>query len=192
MGTREDTAALLDDADEQIDWLKAIHDQALTDQTARSRFRARIKSVLEQQRSTLDYAAVDITERFGEPRGLVYYPFASNDPNFDAEIDKKMPGVRSTRPDIVAVVRQHQPYQQSQQWLGELNQLTRARKHNRLGLNIIRETQRVRVTEDTTGAYVEWEGLEFRQAEGHVELRSQPGSLLIHPEPGRDPSAPAV
>jgi hypothetical protein len=91
MSAREDIGALLADAQEQIDGtLPDLHHKSLTDPNARPRFRARVKSVLEQQRSILDYLAVDITTRLGTPSGFIYYPLAQNEASFNAEIDNKM------------------------------------------------------------------------------------------------------
>jgi hypothetical protein len=191
--TQEDIAALLADAREQIDGpLSQLHDEAPANASARGRFRARVKSVLEQYRSALDYLAVDITNRYGKPTGLIYYPLAQSDSNFAAEMDNKMPGVRVARPAVADAIRGWQPYKPGIEWLRQLNQLAREQKHNRLTLQMVRETIKCKVTERATGAYVEWYGLTFRPGPTPrtTLLDSQGGPIAIHPEPGRLPAAP--
>jgi hypothetical protein len=67
--------------------------------------------VLENLRSSLDYLAVDITERYGARKGLVYYPLAQSEHEFPAEMDTKMPGVAPANPEIADAIKRHQPYQ---------------------------------------------------------------------------------
>ena len=193
MSTKEDIAALLADAQEQMEGsLPQLHDEALTNQSARQRFRARIKSVLEQQRSALDYLAVEVTARHGTPKGLLYYPLAQDDANFSAEVDNKMPGVRAARPDIADVIKSWQPYKPAVEWLRQLNSLAREQKHNRLTLQMVRGTTKCRVTERSTGTFVEWYGLTFRPGPhpGSAAIDSQGGPIEIRPEPNRPPTAP--
>ena len=195
MGTQEDIAALLADAKEQITrTLPQLHNEALANQDVRPRFRARIKSVLEQQRSALDYLAVEITNRYGTPKGLIYYPLAQSDANFSFEMDHKMPGVRPARQDIESAIKKWQPYQPGMEWMRELNQLAREQKHNRLSLQTVRDTIKCKVTENATGAYVEWYGLTFRAGSqpGSCIIDSQGGPVGIWPEPNRPATSPKL
>lgn len=193
MSAREDINALLDDANEQIrETLPTLHEESLENENARPRFRARIKSVLEQLRSTLDYLAVELTGRYGTPKGLIYYPLAQGSQDYQTEIDKKMPGVAVARPDIAQVIQKWQPFQPGKEWLRELNQLAREQKHNRLTLQLIRGTFRCRVTERNTGAFVEWFGLTFRPGPhaGSCIIDSQGGPIVLRPEANRSPTSP--
>ena len=193
MGATEDIDLLLRDADEQLEVAAALHDPALEDNAARGRFRTRVKNVLENQRSALDYLAVAITERYGHRRGLTYYPLAQSQGQLKAEIDSKMPGVRVNRPDIAEAIARHQPY--DQEWLQNLSRLTREQKHNRLSVQLVREVYQCRVTEVKTGAFVQWHGLRFKvlgsdgtKILGAIE--SDGGAVEIRPEPGRSESSP--
>jgi hypothetical protein len=187
----DDIAAILDDAQEQTKALQALHDEALDKEAARPRFRARVKSVLEQERSALDYLAVEITNRYGAPKGLIYYPLAQNMYDFPAEIEKKMPGVAAAVPKVATAIEKWQPYQPGVE-LRDLNQLAREQKHNRLTLQLVRDTTWCRITEDATGASVEWYGLAFRPgpSPGVTMIDSQGGPIVIRPEPGRPDTAP--
>jgi hypothetical protein len=192
MSALEDIGALFDDAQEKITRLQVLHDEALANESLQSRFRAGVKSVLEQERSALDYLAVEITERYGTPKGMIYYPLAQSESDFSLQMQSKMPGVAAAAPAIAAVIKKWQPYQQSGEWLRHLNQLAREQKHNRLTLQIVRNTVRCRVTEDATGAYVEWYGLKFRSGPrpGVIQVDSQSAPIILRPEPNRPATAP--
>lgn len=192
MSALEDIAAILDDAQELISTLQALHDEALDKEAARPRFRARVKSVLEQERSALDYLAVEITKGYGTPRGLIYYPLAKSAHDFPMEMESKMSGVRAAAPEVATVIEKWQPYQPGAGWLRDLNQLAREQKHNRLTLQLVRDTIMCRVTEDATGAFVEWYGMAFRAdpKPGIIMIDSQSGPIIIQPEPNRPDTAP--
>jgi hypothetical protein len=186
----DDIKALLNDAVEQFDVVKELHDAALEDPDARSKFKTRVKNVLENQRSVLDYLAVGITKQFGTPkRGFIYYPLAQSENEFPVLMENKMPGVAAAEPDIAAAVKRHQPYHSRNLWLRELNQLTREQKHNQLSPQLVREGFQCRVTEKKTGAFVQWRGFSFT----HGRLEFVAGALMqLEPEPGRDPTAPKL
>ena len=188
MGWVDDIQALLTDADNQIEVVKELHDKALIDASVRSQFKTRIKNILENQRSALDYLAVAITKQYGTPKGLLYYPLAQNQDEFPAEMDRKMPGVAAAEPGIAAAIERHQPYHPIMEWLRELNQLTREQKHNQLSPQLVREVYQCRVTEKKTGAFVQWEGLRFDPGKVH----SVGGTIQLEPEPDREPTAPKL
>ena len=189
MTTIDDIAALLDDADEQISAAAALHDQAFADTNARRRFKTRIKNVLENQRSSLDYLAVAITKQYGSPTGLIYYPLAHADAGFQSEMDGKMPGVASAEPTIAATIRKYQPYQPGMEWLRHLNRLTREQKHNRLSTQLVRQGYQCRVTEKATGAYVQWHGMTFAPGQFISDVGF---SIELFSGPHRPPDAPAL
>lgn len=182
----DDVAALMEDADEQLQVIRTLHDQALADAAVRQRFKTRIKNVLENHRSALDYLAVGITNAYGTPKGFIYFPLAQSEHEFPAEMEKKMPGVMASRPNIAGALRQYQPYQPGRDWLHTLNQLTREQKHNELSAQIVREVYQCRVTEKATGAAVQWYGLRFEVG----RIVSSGGAIIPRPELNRPPSAP--
>ncbi len=76
-----------------------------------------------------------------------------------------MPGVAIGAPQVAAAIEKWQPFQPGMDWLRDLNVLTREQKHNRLTLQLVRDTTWCRVTEDATGAFVECYGLGFCPAQ---------------------------
>lgn len=188
MGTLTDIDAILQESDAQIAAASALHDEAFKSQPLRDAFRAKVKTIIEQQRSALDYLAVGITEKHGIPKGMLYYPLAQVDGEFASRMESKMPGVATAVPAIADVIRKYQPYQTAHGWIRELNTLAREQKHNRLTLQLVRSTYVCRVVEDDTGAYVEWEGLSLQPG----MINSQGGTMYFRPNPDRDPSAPKL
>jgi hypothetical protein len=189
MAALDDIQAILGESNVQLEQLGALHDVAFTDPSARRRLQLKVKVIVEQLRSILDYVAVDITNQYGAPKGNISYPLAQDDEGFRAEIDRRMPGVAASRPDIADVVRTHQPYNPRHDWLRQLNVLARAHKHNKLGIHLLRGTLRTTVTEDATGAFVEWWGIRFEPGvldggEGFGRIR------YCQNAPSRDPNAP--
>src|SRR4051794_2940679 len=120
----DDINALLNDAEEQIEAVEDLHDVALTDPITLQRFKTRIKNVLEAQRSALDYLAVGLTETFGKPKGLIYFPLAQAADEFPDVMDRHMPGVATARKEIAVAIEKHQPYHPNMDSLRHLNQLT--------------------------------------------------------------------
>lgn len=176
MGTIDDIMALLADARAAIGEAEHLHHAALTDASLRPAFRTKVKTILEHQRSALDYLAVGITHRYGSPKGNIYYPLAQGSADFAAQMKLKMPGVETAAPTVAAAIRSFQPDQPGCEWIRELNQLAREQKHNRLTLQILRDTFRCKVTEDATGCTVEWHGLRFEN--GRID--SQGGTITFN------------
>jgi hypothetical protein len=188
----DDVLALLDDADEQMELAAQLHDEALHDQRVRGRFKTRIKNVVEAQRSALDYLAVEITNRHGTPKGLIYYPLAQAPNEFGPQMDSKMPGVATADPSIASTIERFQPYQPDGEWLRELNQLAREQKHNRLSTQIVQQTYQCEVVENATGATVRWHGLRFEPVGGGPmwQIHSEHGAIELTGTAGRDPNDP--
>jgi hypothetical protein len=185
----EEVELLLDEARAQIADLVSLHDQALAEAAVRGRFKVRVKSVLENQRSALDYLAVGITTQFGTPKkGKIYYPLAKSDQVFPSIMNSTMPGVMQAAPEIADVIRACQPHTTRGEWLGRLNRLTREQKHNRLTAQLVQESYAGRITELATGAFIDWDGIRFDR-DG---LHSDGGGFGIWPEPNRPPSAPKL
>ena len=184
----DDIVALLNDAHDQIQVVKTLHDQALEDTAARGPLKSRIKNVLENQRSTLDYLAVAITKRYGSDKGFVYYPLAQSEQEFPSEMETKMPGVAGAEPAICDAIKRHQPFQSNGGWLREMNQLTRQQKHTGLSAQLVRETYQCRVTEKSTGATVQWQGMRFEPGlidsmAGVISFSNTGDRAVILPQP---------
>jgi hypothetical protein len=180
----KDVDAVLSLAEEQVDAIRALYNASLLDQTIPESLPARIKNVLENQRSALDYLAYDIAQRYGKGGDRVYYPMATNEKDYDGRIDNDMPGVRASRSDITDEIKKHQPY--NQPWLHSLQALGRPNKHRHLTPQTRTEDPRW-VMRDPSGGEVSWSasGVQFS---GNVVI----GGEAVDPRTGRPPSAKPV
>lgn len=105
-----------------------------------------------------------------------------------------MPGVAIGAPQVAAAIEKWQPFQPGMDWLRDLNVLTREQKHNRLTLQLVRDTTWRRVTEDATGAFVEWYGLAFcpGQTPRVIMRESQGAPIALRPNRNRPDTAPKL
>jgi hypothetical protein len=131
-----------------------LYSDTLRAKEVSGKLRTKIKNVLENQRSALEYLAARMTDAYGKRKGNIYYPLAQSEPEFDAAIDSTMPKVRDTRQDIADEIKKHQPYNTPE--LKELSALTRENKHNRLTPQTKTESVR-REVRGPTGGGVSWD-----------------------------------
>jgi hypothetical protein len=126
----EDIEALLQEADALLAEFKDIYEDTLAAKKQGYKLKPKMKSILEHQRSALDYLAHEIRERDGtKSKARTYYPSAYKPQDFNQRIGTCMPGVRQARPDIAAAIERHQVYQPGHEWLGWLYDLANENKH---------------------------------------------------------------
>lgn len=71
----DDVQTLLEDTDEQLALVFRLHDESAESGVMSRRFKPRIKNVVENQRSVLDYLAYEVHQRHGRPTKVkIYYP----------------------------------------------------------------------------------------------------------------------
>lgn len=93
----------------------------------------RIKNVLENQRSVLEYLANGIFADYGDGSDAqVYYPVADRSEQFDGLFDRHLPGVADRCPEVRDAIEARQGYQKGYEWLTHLVRLTNENKHLRL------------------------------------------------------------
>jgi len=128
----DDIDALIEDAAEQLEVVAALYGQAVAERKLPPLLPARIKNVVEHQRSSLDYLAQRILDTYGSRKAKAYYPFAWNDNAFQPFFDRNLPGVAAARSDIRDAIKNRQPYQPGYQWMDDLNRLSTQNKHREL------------------------------------------------------------
>jgi len=137
----DDIRDLLADNDEQLTLVGRIYAEGEESGIESRRLRPRIKNVVENQRSILDYLAHEVHQQHGiETKAKVYYPFASSSEKFAGDIDGRMPGVRKARPDIAEAIKRHQPF--NHDWMIWLNYLRNESGHRTLSKQRERKTTR--------------------------------------------------
>lgn len=132
----EDIDELLEDTWRGIDEIQRMHDESVAAGKIVTGMRPRIKSVLEHQRSVLDYLVQQVNAKYcKKPPKKTYYPMASKPGEFNAAFDRNMPGVRKAHPGIAEAFARYQPYEPSvdgTDWLRWLTTLVNGNKHNQL------------------------------------------------------------
>lgn len=147
-----DVDALLAEAADQLDKVRDLYEDSLRAQQVPAELQVKIKNVLENQRSALEYVAHAIVERDGKAGSLAYFPLAASSDKFAAGFDRQMAGVAATRPDIRDAIEASQPYQPGYEWLRQLQYLTNENKHRTLTPQTRTETHR----RSAAGGRVTW------------------------------------
>lgn len=129
----DDIDELLEDARRGIDEIAEMHAESVDAGAIVRGMRPRIKSVLEHQRSALDYLVPRVNARYCKKRPKKpFYPMARDPQSFNAAFDTYLPGVRQAEPAIAYAFARHQPFQADHLWLKRLNKLVNHNKHNKL------------------------------------------------------------
>jgi hypothetical protein len=156
MVERADIDALLEDADDQLELIREMYEETLREQEVPRKLMTRIKNVVENQRSALEYLAHQLYENHGDGKGeKSYFPVATQPTQFGGLFERMLPGVAANCPNVRDAIEARQPYQEGYEWLQHLVLLTNENKHRRLTPQTRSEERRVRV--DTPGGgSVEW------------------------------------
>src|SRR5271165_4267534 len=101
MVDRTDIDAVVDDASEQLALVAEMYAGTLEEQKVSAKLRTRIKNIVENQRSALEYLAHAIYEHYGDGKGKkVYYPLANGPTQFPGLFDARVPGVAANCPKV--------------------------------------------------------------------------------------------
>lgn len=130
---RSDIDALIEDAGDQLEHVRELYEDSLREQEVPARLRTRIKNVVENQRSALEYLAHAIYEAYGDGKGRrSYFPIAKASSDFPGLFERMLPGVAANCPPVRNAIEARQPYQPGFEWLQHLSLLTNENKHRRL------------------------------------------------------------
>jgi len=133
MVERADIDALVEDAALQLGLVRETYQVTLQAQEVPRRLMARIKNVVENQRSALEYLAHQIYEEYGDGAGAKsYYPIANANTQFLGLFERNLPGVAANCPNVRDAIEARQWYQRGYEWLQHLVSLTNENKHRRL------------------------------------------------------------
>jgi hypothetical protein len=154
--------ALIEHAEEQLEQVEAIYGRTLQEKKVSTNLQVRIKNVVENQRSALEYLAHGIYESLGDgKKANSYYPIAKEEEDFQGLFGRQLPGVAAKCSAVFEAIAAKQPYEKDFEWLRHLAILTNENKHCRLTPQTRTEVRRVRV--DMPAGRVEWapEGVIF-------------------------------
>ncbi|WP_214401584.1 hypothetical protein [Pseudonocardia lacus] len=111
----------------------------VADESELAKIQVKVKNILENQRSALEYIAHEAVGHFGESGKRSYYPLAPTPSEWLKVMRKNLPGVESSRPDVTALFEKHQPYQPGHEWMMKLSAQVNDLKHKRLVPHVLDE-----------------------------------------------------
>lgn len=99
----------------------------------------RVGTVIRNLNSALDKTANGVqTTLFGRSRST-YYPLAGVEADFEATLERNIPGLRASHPEIADAFKRHQPFQRNKGALAYLKPLYREYAHH----DFVRQVRKV-------------------------------------------------
>jgi hypothetical protein len=149
----EDALHLVSHCAERLPTLRAGHDRCLADKAVEPGFQIEVKNFMENLRSALDYCAAGLFDKYGnaeKPNPKVYFPYAeggeSRQTFREKTVQRCIPGLLASRPDIVKRLEDYQYFGNTGNWLALLAKLTNENKHNRLTPQVEKQYTAVEIT----------------------------------------------
>lgn len=135
MSRKDDIAALLTRAEEQLDKIVDEYNSSLAEKAIAASLKVDIKNFCENLRSVLDYLAHDIRSKYcpsANPRNRFYFPILPDAVQFASKMASWYPGLQTGAAAVYAELERCQPYQTGFAWLGQLNKVNNENKHGAL------------------------------------------------------------
>jgi len=135
----KDVIALIKESKEQYLEVKKLYDKSLKDQSLD--IRIKVKNLMENLRSVLDYTAHDIYEDICKPYqqksgktdpSNIYFPYGKNENDFKASIGRFLPDLEILSPSIYKLIESFQPFASNNSWLYDLCSINNENKHDKL------------------------------------------------------------
>ncbi|MDC4405104.1 hypothetical protein NQ665_01940 [Acinetobacter baumannii] len=102
--------------------------------------RPKVNSILSFLRSSLDYAAQDISSRLSKPRKGPHFPYGESKQIFDSSISKNLPNLEEELPEIYSLIEALQGFHSVNHKLAILCKLNNKTKHNE-AINVISDEE---------------------------------------------------
>lgn len=133
----EESVALVDYTDDQIIEIESLYNASLDKCELDTKLLIKYKNLLENLRSALDYCAHGLCEKYGtSSKHNIYFPYASLDTTksqFNKRIEKNIPGLSKSRPDLVEFLENMQHFsREGAEWFPQFMHLTNKNKHVKL------------------------------------------------------------
>lgn len=201
MNRLEHSHALMKDSEATLSTIEGLYKQSLSSKDIGTQLPIRIKNFLDNLRSSLDFIAREIFERFcvnavSGKTIQVYFPIlrsSANQQDFDAFMNGRFPSLKDISPPLYAKLESYQVFKsKDNDWLTQFNELCQENKHEQLSPQIRTEDKSVRLSDDK-GRSVSWnEGVKFGPGGG---ITFGPGGKLTFGPGGSvefGPSGPSI
>ena len=141
----EDARHLVEHCEKELVRLREMHAQCLTERLIPPAFLIDVKNLMENLRSALDYCAVALFNAYGRQQNRapkIYFPYARRDGDkrkFRETVERCIPGLLASRPDIVDRLETYQHFGNTGDWLSTLAEITNENKHLRLTPQVVKQ-----------------------------------------------------
>jgi hypothetical protein len=113
--------------------LKDIEEQLISIKKYKKITKVKLKSILENLRSSLEYMAQDINSALSKKRERVYFPYGDTIENFKKRINQNLPAIQSEYPALYDFIEHLQPHKNNgDKWLVDMCHMTNDAKHKGL------------------------------------------------------------
>lgn len=113
--------------------LKDIEEQLISIKKYKKITKVKLKSILENLRSSLEYMAQDINSALSKKRERVYFPYGDTIENFKKRINQNLPAIQSEYPALYDFIEHLQPHKNNgDKWLVDMCRITNDAKHKKL------------------------------------------------------------
>ncbi len=137
----DDAKALVEHAASELPKLQKAYDASLSEKSVKPTLLIEIKNVMENLRSALDFSAHGLFDKYGvssRANPNIYFPYSrlgQSQADFQRSnrIESCIPGIATSRPDIVAKLESYQSFASTNnEWLPKFMELNNENKHSRL------------------------------------------------------------
>ena len=160
MGYIEDATELVNESKTTFEEIKNAYNESLNDQNVKPRLLIKIKNFMENLRSALDFTAHELFDKYGSTTNAnpdIYFPYAweglsQTDFQTKNRIQKGIPGLIASRPDIAAKIDSFQWYSSpDNKWLPKFMDLNNENKHQKLSPQTRKEMKELRIKSGNVG-----------------------------------------
>jgi len=180
-----DVLALIQESTDQYNEVKALYDGALRDKSLD--LRIKVKNLMENLRSILDYTAHDIYEDICKPYRLklgtpeprkISFPYGRNEDDFRSSITNSLPDLETLSLPIYNLIKNAQPFVSNNPWICDLCYVNNENKHDRLTPQSRKETE-------TYTVEAEQGSVSITVNDPNIQVISQPGAVKIFGVPAQ-------
>lgn len=197
MSQFDDAKALVDHSKRELEQIRAAYAGSLNLQSISPALLVKIKNLMENLRSALDFSAVGLFQKYGNsrPNAKIYFPYALL--NQDAgkfqtagRIEAGIPGITASRPDVVRALEFVQHFAGAEWgWVPHFMELNNENKHQRLTPQTRKESRQLKISSPCGTSIILGDGASIRLGGGaHIQLGDAviPGGQSMDPtNPGR-------
>ncbi len=120
------------DINESVDKIEFFYEEAKKDDNKAAEFNVKVKNILENLRSSLDFAAVDIAEYTGVVSKKIYFPYGKDENDFKSSIGRSFPGLQTNNPEVYNLLESFQPHKCGDNTIPDMCKMTNDNKHDDL------------------------------------------------------------